>query len=70
MGRRVKKPTKPYHVVGYTSCPHCTCWSLGLQANGKIVRHSVGVGSVEKVGPRTRRPRLTTTICKGSGKQP
>src|SRR5208282_4504236 len=47
---------------------HCSCWSLGLQANGRIVRHSVSCGSVEKVGPGTRRPLLRTVICKGSGK--
>jgi len=58
----------PRKVVAYTACPDCNCWSLGLQANGRIVRHSIGFGSVEKVGPGTRHPHFRTTICKGSGK--
>lgn len=36
--------------------------------NGHLVRHSVGFGSVEKVGPGTRHPRWRTTVCQGSGK--
>jgi hypothetical protein len=63
------KAVKPWKVVEYASCPDCTCWSVGVQANGKIVRHSVGFGSVEKVGPGTRHPTWVTTICKGSGKR-
>ena len=35
--------------------------------NGKIVRHSEGCGSVEKVGPGTKHPKWRTVICKGSG---
>lgn len=58
---------KPWRIVGYTSCPYCDAWSIGLQANGRIVRHSCGFGSVEKVGPGTRHPLWTTNICKGSG---
>ena len=57
----------PRRVVAYTSCPECTCGSLGVQANGRIVRHSIGFGSVEKVGPGTCHPSWRTTICKGSG---
>ena len=55
-------------VVSYTACPDCSCRSLGVQANGRIVRHSEGCGSVERVGPGTRQPLWRTTICKGSGK--
>lgn len=55
-------------VVEYTSCPFCTVWSIGLQADGRIVRHTMGWGSVEKVGPGTRHPNLRrNAICKGSG---
>jgi hypothetical protein len=63
---REGREVKPWKVVSYTSCPECSC-SLGVQANGKIVRHSIGFGFVEKVGPGTRHPRFRTTICKGSG---
>ncbi|NOS81102.1 MAG: hypothetical protein HOP32_05910 [Nitrospira sp.] len=54
-------------VVRYTACPNCSQWSIGVQANGRIVRHSMGCGSVETVGPGTRRPLWRTTICAGSG---
>lgn len=60
-----KHPTQ--RVVSYTSCPFCDCCSIGVQANGRIVRHSFGFGSVEKVGPGTRHPEWKTAICKGSG---
>jgi len=59
----------PWKVVGYTACAECSCASLGVQANGRIVRHSLGFGSVEKVGPGTRRPLFRTQICPGSGKK-
>ena len=62
-----RRGTGPRRVVDYTSCPKCNCGSIGVQANGRIVRHSVGFGSVEKVGPGTRHPRFKTTICDGSG---
>lgn len=65
MGRR--HGVGPRRVVSYTSCPHCQSWSIGVQANGRIVRHSVGFESVEKVGPGTRHPTWRTVICKGSG---
>lgn len=55
-------------VVEYTSCPDCDCWSIGVQGNGRIVRHSIAFGYVEKVGPGTCHPNWRTTICKGSGK--
>jgi hypothetical protein len=62
--------TKPWHVVSYTACPCCSCWSVGLRMDGKIVRHSEGFAYVEKVGPGTHYPMFETTICKGSGKPP
>lgn len=65
----LRNPTQPYHVVAYTSCPYCGHGSLGLRKDGKIVRHSVGFGSVEKVGPGTRHPNLITRICEGSLKR-
>lgn len=49
-------------VVDYGECPECNCWSLGILDNGRIVRHSRDMGSVEKV-----KPPFKTTICKGSG---
>ena len=54
-------------ILEYTSCPKCDCWSLAVLRNGRIVRHSIGFGSVEKVGPGTRQPQFVTTICEGSG---
>jgi hypothetical protein len=63
----MSKGPNPKKVVAYTACPKCSCWSLGLQANGRIVRHSIGFGSVEKVGAGTRHPQWRTVICKGSG---
>lgn len=62
-------PTSPRRIVEYGPCPDCTCWSCGIQANGRLTRHSVGVGYVEKVGPGTRYPFFRTTICPGSGKR-
>lgn len=68
MWRHDPKHPKPYHVVEYASCPFCNAWSIGVQANGRIVRHSIGFGYVEKVGPGTRHPLWRTTICeRGSG---
>jgi len=66
MTRKHKEP-KPWHVIEYTSCRFCSAWSIGVQRNGRVVRHSEGFGSVEKVGPGTRHPNWVTTICKGSG---
>ena len=60
---------KPWKVVEYASCPDCPCGSLGVQADGRLVRHSTGFGYVERVGPGTRHPTWLTTICKGSGKR-
>ena len=64
----IGKP-KPWKVVRYTVCPDCPYWSIGVQANGRIVRHSWDFGSVEKVGVGTRHPLFRTKICKGSGKR-
>ena len=67
MSEQEKKRSR--RVVSYTSCPDCDCMSLGVLDNGRIVRHSISFGSVEKVGPGTRRPNWQTTICKGSGRK-
>jgi hypothetical protein len=48
-------------IVGYVSCPECPNWSCGLQANGRLVRHSSDFGYV------VREPGFR--ICKGSGKR-
>lgn len=58
------KPTEAWHVVGYGDCPECTCWSCGVRLDGKLVRHSIGFGSVERFRPGSP---FRTTICKGSG---
>ncbi len=56
--------TSERRVVSYTACPCCSCWSLGVQANGRIVRHSMGWGSVERCKP----PFVPAPICSGSGR--
>lgn len=49
-------------IVRYIACPDCTRDSIGVQGDGRIVRHSFGFGGVDKVG--------WTIICTGSGKHP
>lgn len=61
--------TRSRRAVAYTSCPDCPWWSVGVQANGRIVRHTTNLGYVEKVGPGTRHPGFRATLCKGSGKK-
>ena len=61
------KSRRKRRVRRYTSCPECGV-SLRVEESGRICRHSYGFGSVEKVGPGTRHPRMRTTICAGSGK--
>lgn len=56
----------PRRVAEYVACPACACASLGLQVNGRVVRHSVGFGSVEPRAMLERRG-WRTTVCKGSG---
>lgn len=51
----------------YGVCPKCTVFSIRIEPNGKLPRHSIDFGSVEKVGPGTRHPLWRTTICEGSG---
>jgi hypothetical protein len=60
---------KKKRAISYTACPYCTNWSIRVGANGRLPRHSIGFGSVEKVGPGTRHPTWRTTICEGSGKK-
>jgi hypothetical protein len=57
---RRTRSASPRRVVDYTSCPHCDYWSIGVQANGRIVRHTIGMGSVVK-------PPHLKEIYKGSG---
>ena len=60
---------RPRRIVEYTACPDCDWWSVGVQANRRIVRHTKGHGSVERVGPGTRYPQFRPgPICPGSGK--
>lgn len=61
------KMEKPWKVVRYSSCPDCTCWSLGVRADGRFVRHSISCGSVERLRPGS--PFRPTPICAGSGKK-
>lgn len=68
-GVRVQRLVSLRRVIEYTACPHCSCWSLGVQANGRLVRHTMGIGYVERVGPGTRYPYFRPgKICPGSGK--
>lgn len=55
----------PWHVVGYVSCPKCDNWSVGVQMNGRIVRHTEGFGYVERFPPNV--PFRPGPLCKGSG---
>jgi hypothetical protein len=59
---------KPYKVVRYSDCPECNTSSVGVQKNGRIVRHSMSFGSVERLSPaQLRRGFINTPVCKGSG---
>lgn len=61
----VQRVIGPRQVAEYIACPCCSYWSIGVQANGRIVRHSVGWGSVE----RPRNPMFVPApICPASGK--
>lgn len=59
-------------VRRYQSCPECTCWSLRVEENGRICRHSRGLGYVERFppgSPGARRGWRPTPVCKGSGQK-
>jgi hypothetical protein len=63
---------RPWTVVSWRPCPECDGGGLGcvgVQANGRLVRHSVGMGYVERVGPGTYHPNWTTVVCKSSGRK-
>ena len=64
----MKAKRKSCRAVRFSACPDCSWWSLGVMENGRFIRHSMGFGYVEKVGPGTRHPKFRTIICKGSGK--
>lgn len=49
----------------YSACPDCVCWSILVQPNGRIVRHTQGFGYVERFPPG--HPFRPGPICKGSG---
>lgn len=59
-----KTANSPRRVVEYAHCGFCDCMSLGVQANGRLVRHTMGLGSVVKVKP----PR-SKDICPYSGRK-
>lgn len=66
MSRGWGNPKSPRRVVSYSACRHCDAWSLGVQANGKFVRHTAGFGYVEKA-KRLSRWFRPGPICEGSG---
>lgn len=49
----------------YSACPKCTCWSILVQPNGRVVRHSVGFGYVERFP--AGHPFKPGPVCEGSG---
>ena len=55
---------KPWHIVGYEKCSWCP-WSPGVRRDGKVTRHSVGFGYVEKFPDGSK---MRTMICPGSNK--
>lgn len=57
----------PWRIVAYAACPDCSNWSLGVRANGRFVRHSIGFGHVENAKMLKKRG-WRTTVCEGSGK--
>lgn len=63
MARRVNKR----RVRRYESCPDCDRWSIRVEENGRICRHSVGFGYVERFPPG--HPFTPTPVCIGSGKK-
>jgi hypothetical protein len=54
-------------VRRYTACSQCKCCSLRVEESGRVCRHTIGCGSVERfplghlfvAGP----------LCKGSGEK-
>ena len=65
--RKHPRGTRPYHVVSYTSCPECDSWSIGVRADGRIVRHSIGCGSVGQLSKAQIAVGMKRgTICAGS----
>ena len=63
-------PKNRRRVVRYTSCPDCVNWSIGVMGNGRIVRHSISFGSVERLSlGAKRRGLIVTPICSGSGRK-
>lgn len=52
---------RAWRAIVYVSCPLCGCGSVATRVDGRIARHSVGCGSVERV-----RPPMATVVCRGS----
>lgn len=52
------------HKKRYTACSKCSCWSLRVEENGKVCRHTIGFGYVENYPPT--HPFRNGPICKGS----
>lgn len=63
MRTRASLRTKPWHVVFWANCPGCDCGSIGVQLDGRIVRHSPGGGYVVK------NYRCPPDICVASGRR-
>lgn len=45
----------------YQACPVCPCWCLRVEENGRVCRHTPGIGWVDRFTPRD--------ICPGSGRK-
>jgi hypothetical protein len=60
MGRFNRRRTRRYGA-----CPECTTWSILIQPNGRVVRHTIGFGYVERFPPN--HPFRPGKVCKGSG---
>ncbi len=65
MGERTRRKARR-RARRYTSCPDCSCWSIRVEENGRICRHTAGFGYVERFPPGHY--FKAGPICKGSGK--
>ena len=61
---RVARPNRR-RVRRYSACPHCSCWSIRVEENGRVCRHTVGFGYVERFPPG--HPFKAGPVCPGSG---
>jgi hypothetical protein len=61
-----------HHIRRYEACPECTQWSLRVEENGRLARHSRGFGYVERFppgSPGARRGWRPSRVCSGSGRK-